>query len=418
MKKFLKVIGSLRITITVVLLIAGFSVYGTLIKQEEAMSAVYHSPQFIGLLILFGANLVACTMLRLRFRLTQTGFLATHLGVLVILAGGIAGFTGGESGGRNLAEGETASEFYARAQADPKEILEKLRVALEGTGGRIVEADQETATAEIPMKQFRAVMQALGESLVFERRGMEEDIITVDFILGIKIVEKPLPFTIRLDKFSVDYYTGDSHNYGSLVVADQEDRIIGSIPVERGRGGVVKGYAITVGEFLPNFVIDAGTRKARTRNRIPDNPAIRVSIVQGPGAKTAQEESFWVFANHHGVYEHMRRGREPLPFQLFFDSRERVKSYVSEVTILDKNGAEVRKASIKVNKPLTYRGYTIYQSSYDKEARRWTGLQVVTDPGLWVVYAGFALLLAGVAFIFYVKPYLRRRGKEPIGKSQ
>jgi cytochrome c biogenesis protein ResB len=107
----------------------------------------------------------------------------------------------------------------------------------------------------------------------------------------------------------------------------------------------------------------------------------------------------------------MRRGKEPLPFMLFFDYRERVKSYVSEITILDGAGREVKKAALKVNQPLTHRGYTIYQSSYDRESHGWTGLQVVADPGLWVVYAGFALLLAGVVFIFYFKPYLRRRKK-------
>jgi hypothetical protein len=269
-------------------------------------------------------------------------------------------------------------------------------------------------------------MEKLEDRLIFERRGMEKDIVIIDFILGIKIIEKPLPFTIRLDKFTVDYYTGKEHNYGNLIVASREEQtedgaggqqIIGTIPVEHGKTGIVAGYAITVGEYLPNFVIDADMHRPVTRNQMPDNPAIRVKIVKNPGSEDAAEESFWVFANHHGMYEHMRRGREPLPFQLFFDSRERVKSYISEVTILDAKGAEVRKAAIEVNQPLTHRGFTIYQSSYDTQARRWTGFQIVTDPGLWVVYIGFALLLAGVAFIFYVKPYLRRREKKPSANS-
>jgi cytochrome c biogenesis protein ResB len=97
MKKFLKTIGSLRITIAVVLLIAGASLYGTLLKQQEAMDTVYRSFWFIALLAFFGANLLACTVLRLRLRLAQAGFLATHLGVLTILAGAIVGFLSGSS---------------------------------------------------------------------------------------------------------------------------------------------------------------------------------------------------------------------------------------------------------------------------------------------------------------------------------
>jgi hypothetical protein len=38
-------------------------------------------------------------------------------------------------------------------------------------------------------------------------------------------------------------------------------------------------------------------------------------------------------------------------------------------------------------------------------------LQVARDPSLWIVYVGFALLLGGVCFIFYAKPYIRRGGR-------
>ena len=38
-----------------------------------------------------------------------------------------------------------------------------------------------------------------------------------------------------------------------------------------------------------------------------------------------------------------------------------------------------------------------------------TSLQVVRDPGVPLVYAGFALLIAGLAIIFYLNPWLESR---------
>ena len=150
-------------------------------------------------------------------------------------------------------------------------------------------------------------------------------------------------------------------------------------------------------------------RTAVTRNQKPENPAIGVTV-RPAGQKQAPGEHLWAFAKYPGFHRHTRKNAAPLPFDIVYCWRKRVKSYVSEVTILDRQGREVRKASIKVNGPLTHLGYTIYQSSYeyDRDGQLFTGLQVAKDPGVPAVYAGFALLLAGVAFIIYVKPYLRR----------
>jgi hypothetical protein len=233
-----------------------------------------------------------------------------------------------------------------------------------------------------------------------------KDMVTVRFWPGVEIVKKPLSFTLRLDRFTIDY-----HNYGRLIITDMEDNIISTLPAAGGETAVVRGYKLEVGEFFPNFVYDTETRTAETRNQVPNNPAIQVVLTEQAEAGTAAGESLWIFANYDGIYERMRFEKEPLGLGLYFRYGPRPKSYVSEVTILDKSNREMKKASIEVNHPLTHGGYTIYQSNYDPKRPSWTGFQVVRDPGLWVVYAGFALLLVGVFFIFYAKPYLRRRKK-------
>ena len=39
-------------------------------------------------------------------------------------------------------------------------------------------------------------------------------------------------------------------------------------------------------------------------------------------------------------------------------------------------------------------------------------LQVVNDPGVPVVYAGFALMIAGLFVVFYVSPWMAARVKK------
>jgi cytochrome c biogenesis protein ResB len=67
----------------------------------------------------------------------------------------------------------------------------------------------------------------------------------------------------------------------------------------------------------------------------------------------------------------------------------------SDVTIRENEKEPVRSAII-VNRPLTFKGYSFYQSFYDPVAGAWTGIEVVRDPGVPFMYAGFALLNVGI----------------------
>lgn len=83
-----------------------------------------------------------------------------------------------------------------------------------------------------------------------------------------------------------------------------------------------------------------------------------------------------------------------------------VKDYFSDVDILE-NGQVVRQATIEVNHPLHHNGYHLYQSSWDEENHAYTVLSVVSDRGLYAVYAGFALMLAGVFWVCWIMPMVR-----------
>lgn len=80
-----------------------------------------------------------------------------------------------------------------------------------------------------------------------------------------------------------------------------------------------------------------------------------------------------------------------------------IKSFKSKVTIFERD-REILKKTIEVNHPLTYKGYSFYQASYDQNDFKWTGLDVVKDPGVPFVWLGIILLNLGVFLRFYLKP--------------
>ena len=103
----------------------------------------------------------------------------------------------------------------------------------------------------------------------------------------------------------------------------------------------------------------------------------------------------------------------PLPFAIRLDTFEtefygtgQVKEWRSHVSILDSRNNETISQIIKVNTPLSYRGWTIYQASYDEKYPHWSGLIVSKDVSMYFVWPGFVLLFLGLVFHFYVKPVL------------
>jgi len=80
----------------------------------------------------------------------------------------------------------------------------------------------------------------------------------------------------------------------------------------------------------------------------------------------------------------------------YYDGSAMVKDYVSVLEIIDR-GTTVKSAPIEVNKPLYYRGYHIYQDTFGFDGSApVSGLMVVSARGLWLVFAGYAMIFIGV----------------------
>ena len=142
--------------------------------------------------------------------------------------------------------------------------------------------------------------------------------------------------------------------------------------------------------------------------------AIHLIVEQGKGKK---EE--WL---SHGGVAHVEMEKEmvvvafqpaqkTLPFSVkLIDFRKKEypgtsvpSSFESDLEIQDaKRGLRLSK-TISMNHPLTYRGYTLFQSSFAEGEVETTILSVRKDPGTPVVYTGFITVVVGILLLFYLR---------------
>ena len=93
------------------------------------------------------------------------------------------------------------------------------------------------------------------------------------------------------------------------------------------------------------------------------------------------------------------------------------KRFASEIQILTKTGKNI-ETTVDVNKPYEVDGWKIYQFGYDTQMgaqSQITILELVSDPWLPLVYAGFYMMLAGAVLMTLM--VLWRRLKKATGKA-
>jgi signal transduction histidine kinase len=199
---------------------------------------------------------------------------------------------------------------------------------------------------------------------------------------------RELPFHVGLNDFKIEYYQP-----GYLLIQSQKGksrRIPAQVGSELDLGedfGKIK-----ISRVFENCEIKIeGDNPIGVESTEPgSNPAIEVQIEKPKGDITTR-------------YVFERFGGHPRPEDKFEMKYIRlIRDYISELEII-RNGEAAAAKQIEVNHPLHYGGYHFYQHSYDTEQGLYTVLMVVSDTGLNVVYAGYAMLCAGVVWHLWLK---------------
>lgn len=102
---------------------------------------------------------------------------------------------------------------------------------------------------------------------------------------------------------------------------------------------------------------------------------------------------------------------EDFSFERYAANPQAVSEFISRIRLIEA-GLNTR-ASARVNHPITYRGFRIYQLGYNPDDPTRSALLLVKDPGVPVVYSGFGVLLVGLITTLYLAP-LSARSRDPL----
>ncbi|MEZ6194300.1 MAG: cytochrome c biogenesis protein ResB [Planctomycetota bacterium] len=302
--------------------------------NKAAYANFYNHWTFGLIFLLFFMTIYCTTMRKWPFRIAQTGWLATHAGLLVTMVGCMTMFWGTYEGFVKLLEGQTTSQVLSRSERE-------LRVAIPALGFDnrddrfLVEVDHDPIEREVEQK-IPFVVAAGGKTHEFEieidrflsnaeeyseirpaRTPREKPAAAFSFEMSLPgqgsrvfnifedqpstLSSVPLktriirvPHRSQLEAFTYRYDPGDRRR-GELVISDEKDRAIGVIPIVPGARGADAAEGADVGS---EFQIPGGPRvrvvryfsylfvdaDGRLRDETPDSPLMPgISfVVDGP----------------------------------------------------------------------------------------------------------------------------------------
>jgi hypothetical protein len=207
--------------------------------------------------------------------------------------------------------------------------------------------------------------------------------------------KKELPFLVRLSDFRVEKYEP-----GSLMIADMAAKKRWSFPVKTGTEyflGEEYG-SIEIAKLYRNFRIDTEQEKPKPFDDTGEgeNRAVEILIKDADGKETTE----YVFEKFEG-HQHPEHEQK-----LTFRYVRMEKDYFSDIEIWD--GGTVVKKTVEVNHPIHYGGYYFYQYGWDPQEQKYTVLNVTSDSGIWVIFTGYIVLMAGLIWHFWIKPILSK----------
>jgi len=237
-----------------------------------------------------------------------------------------------------------------------------------------------------------------------------------------------LPFRVGLKDFRIEYYPAKGPWklwFGMPVPPDHAPRM-GWVPIawEEGEEVSVGRTALRVRaiQYLPHarpVRDEAGEITGAAPDAQSPTPAMEVEVA-------VRDQAFrgWILVPEGEDRASLSLApimpkdlsKEAAPNLWLVQPRSMPKDYFSDLAVLE-GGAVVAEKTIEVNDPLGWGGYHFYQVDYDHDRGEYTVLSVRSDSGLYAVYAGFVLLVAGTFVRFWFERAwtgLRRRRSDGV----
>lgn len=154
-------LASLQLAVAMLVSLSAVLAWGAAVEthfgRAHAKWYIYESPWFIALLSLLGLNIFSAAAIRFPWRRHQTGFVVTHLGLLVLLVGAMQSFLGGVEGSITLTEGDSTEHFVTASRLDLAEGGSTRRTN-QGSPSSIEESEHVPLGFRLALRDFRREM--------------------------------------------------------------------------------------------------------------------------------------------------------------------------------------------------------------------------------------------------------------------
>ncbi len=454
--RFLKFLGSVQMALPMILILAVLLAAGTIVESRYstpvAKRFVYGTWWFAGFLILLGVNLLCSAFSRFPWKKYQTGFVITHLGIILILAGSLVTQKLGSDGQIALTEGEEGHIFqedkaFLYYQIDrgaeekvpasfsfrPPKPDNPLVIHLEDGGYLMVDQFYLNArkvvkgkAAEEGEKGFPAIHLDLNSSFVHENQWLflgHKDYGHLDLGPASAFFEKEGDWKKRLAKGAQDV---SENALGVLLGSD------GTLKYQvrkHGTFGLVQplkvGVDYSTGWMDMQIKVDERLTEAVPEETFVEEPLPNQkepeSAIHFQVSRATDKKEGWLgFQNQVNL---MLNGKSfaiaygPrqvfLPFVIHLakfhlgldPGTDKPASYASDIFYIDPEKGIQVPANISMNQPLHFMGYTVFQASYQPlpDGKYISVFSVGRDPGIWLKYGGAIVMVLGIIFMFWFK---------------
>jgi len=371
----LKSVASIKLTVICLVILAFLVVWGTVYQAEfglyQAQQKFFHSwfffifglipfPGTVLIMYVLFLNLLSALFFRIGIRWTNIGNIITHIGILILLAGGFFTSLLSQESSLMLKEGESSSLSTSRHQWE-------LAVWEPRKGDVDVYAVDTNGTKP-------------GKTIRFQELGLE--------------------LAVR------EYYKNCSAFSGKL---SNENSIINASGIKVLKG---KPSAMEVGENIAGGIFTVN----------PNSPHKQELLLYGEDVTPTR-----LNVDGRNFFFSLRKKRLPLPLRItlkdfrvkYYPNSQIPKSFESAVLISGEDGIE-RDVLISMNKPLRYKEYTFFQSSYYIAPRgdEYTILAVVKNVGRLLPYFSSLTIFLGLLIHFLVMLFNRRKRYNEMQKSK
>ncbi len=449
-QKYNKPFASLKLAVFVILGMGTVSAWGTIVESiyqdaKRAQETVYHSWYSYGVFLLLTINLIAVMIDRYPWKRRHIGFLAAHVGIIMLIGGAVITRYSGVDGSmafkiqeskQDVTVGETDIIVYSGLMSgEPKKTFEKEVKFIKNPPSKENPMNIEVGSDKIVIDGFRpyAIPQNKielsdkktdGPGLRFQIAN--ERVSESDWLLlgkeGVD-VKNMGPAKIVLARKGLYKYTG-----GNALVLESDGeseelqyRVFTASKNGQTSAGTVKsgdsletgwmGLTFRILKYLPHAK-DLWTYEPLETSAEGAIQAIRFHF-NGNEYWTGLNSSVRLFSdNAYHVFIFANRMKR-LGFALRLDEfrvgryqgTRRAASYESDVTVLDPQGKNF-KTTISMNEPLKYKGYTFYQSSFQEDEMGRPTMSILSvnqDWGRPWKYLGSLLIVIGIIHLFYFK---------------